>query len=664
MKKHNKILAVGLILAVVLSLCTFTVYAEGEEAATSVQIIKNDFEKQNAGKSSTAFKIDSGSKVSGNLNLRKSSFGSNGITEYNIVQRDSGDKYFEFQSSYFGYNVRKTPTDFDTYGQTNYPVMSIGYDIMIPSDDTYKANRRFAAFPVGSGTADSYTTAICTIMPSIENGKVFAEVAEIKKPLYSTKLDYTYGEWLSFNVLTWVDDDQKMVVYVFANDKLLYVGKSSTASMGLSANDFNFGYYNAADGFGQVIDKKATWENGLLAGSNSILSTTAYDNIKVQLLPESAKIDYTVISYADCDVLAPISEKYKDNASDNNGVRTTVAKKASDLIAVTGEIETVFVHGGASTAETQYEIITEDNGRKALKASTTGYIIAPQNTRQSIAEFFRGGDKHTLIGSYEMKIPEESKEIKREVSFGLGMENTNGNGTSRVSMCSRIENGSISFETTSNSKGASTVKGAERSESRTIASDEWLTVTIVAEITQKTNGYEVNTYGIYDDEVIYVNEHFIDNADNNGDGVVTDDLCSSQNYFMIGDSSTVTDTAHVTYLDNFKLEKDNNFDWTGIDKNAWVNRKVELTLDADGNVDVDASKKEGSFPSGSILVVALYDAKGKVVEIIKSTEITEGKFIYEVPATKVATAKIIKAFVFDGITTAVPLMKHGVIEID
>ena len=86
-------------------------------------------------------------------------------------------------------------------------------------------------------------------------------------------------------------------------------------------------------------------------------------------------------------------------------------------------------------------------------------------------------------------------------------------------------------------------------------------------------------------------------------------------------------------------------------------------MDADGNVDVEARKSEGTFESG-VLVVALYDANGKLVEIRKSTDITDGKFVYEVPAAKVATAKKIKGFVLDGITTAVPQFPSGVLVIE
>ena len=87
-------------------------------------------------------------------------------------------------------------------------------------------------------------------------------------------------------------------------------------------------------------------------------------------------------------------------------------------------------------------------------------------------------------------------------------------------------------------------------------------------------------------------------------------------------------------------------------------------MDADGNVDVEAKKGGGETFASGILLIALYDANGKVVELIKSPKITDGNFVYEVPAAKAITAKKIKAFVFDAISTSVPMMKHGVLVID
>ena len=52
-------------------------------------------------------------------------------------------------------------------------------------------------------------------------------------------------------------------------------------------------------------------------------------------------------------------------------------------------------------------------------------------------------------------------------------------------------------------------------------------------------------------------------------------------------------------------------------------------MDADGNVDVEAKKGgDATFTSG-VLVVALYDESGALIDkVLTSTNITDGKFVY------------------------------------
>ena len=126
------------------------------------------------------------------------------------------------------------------------------------------------------------------------------------------------------------------------------------------------------------------------------------------------------------------------------------------------------------------------------------------------------------------------------------------------------------------------------------------------------------------------------------------------------DNTSHTET--VIGINDICFEKNNYFDWSTVDTDNWINRNVSLVLDADGNVDVEAKRGGAEGFTSGVLAVALYDADGRVIELIKEVTITDGKFVYEVPASKVATAKTIKAFVFDSIVTTVPLMRHGVIE--
>ena len=187
-------------------------------------------------------------------------------------------------------------------------------------------------------------------------------------------------------------------------------------------------------------------------------------------------------------------------------------------------------------------------------------------------------------------------------------------------------------------------------------------IKMVYEILHGETQYTIKMFGIYEDAVIYENEFTLDYYDYDKDGKA-DDIHVGMVTFNIGKDNT-KHTETVTGVNDICFEKNNNFDWSAVDTDNWMDRTVSLVLDADDNVDVEA-KRGGSvgFTDG-VLVVALYDANGKVLELIKEPTITNGKFVYEVPAAKVATAKTIKGFVLDGITTVVPLMRHGVIVFD
>ena len=552
---------------------------------------------------------------------------------------------------------------------------------MIPDNVDYKTFKRFGSFAIGTTKTGSTSTA-ALVYPSIENGNVFVNTDDLTEK-YSKTVDYTYGSWTAFKILAWVNSSNKLSVAVYSDDTLVYYGISTKTVAGLAAADLNFGYYNDLEGTKRVEDKTtANWSKGIHTDAttgkvDTIVSTTCYDDITIQLLPESAKVseeyvndlanaEMAAIPYLEiidlpADALADTSESgYKDNLTDNaeTGIRTITALKAGDIISATGIASSRLLQGSSTKAESKYQIVTEGD-RKYLSAKSTNYQVMTNAMRKSFAEYLRSDDTHTLVGKYDIYIPAESASIKRTHSFVFTLDAATSGTYKRIvndfGFSSNIKDGKITFISSTDHQGKD-IDGAERSESRNIPSNTWKTITYVIEITHGEDSYAVDTYGIYENEVIYVNSHVIEYEDFNENGI-TDELGFNANTFTVDPGASVAE--YETCIDNISLVKNNNFDWTGIDKDAWVNRRVELVLDAEGNIDVLAVKKNVIFTT-AVLVVALYDENGKVVELLKSTETTDGKFIYEVPAAKVATAKKIKAFVFDAITTAVPQMPHGI----
>ena len=313
---------------------------------------------------------------------------------------------------------------------------------------------------------------------------------------------------------------------------------------------------------------------------------------------------------------------------------------------------------------------TIDGSYTNITSSSYKYLLA--NTRNTFADYVQVDAKNTFVYSLDLNFRDFNAQFKNSFAFGVDLANSDTTAPDGSTITARKTNdvttdftvgtdGNITFGGSAGSKGK-VVEGKVRSESRPVPAGEWVNIKMVYEILHGETQYTIKMFGIYEDAVIYENEFTLDYYDYDKDGKA-DDIHVGMVTFNIGKDNT-KHTETVTGVNDICFEKNNNFDWSAVDTDNWMDRTVSLVLDADGNVDVEA-KRGGSvgFTDG-VLVVALYDANGKVLELIKEPTITNGKFVYEVPAAKVATAKTIKAFVLNSVVTAVPQMKHGVIEVE
>ena len=647
---------------------TMIVSAEETETPAPTSVLLNLFNAENLKAGTVTTLKGNGGKVNQGMSLRAVTYNSNGITNANVISED-GNNYIAVRSTWFGYNFRQTDKDMATYGIENCPVLSYSYDINIPSTETYKAYKRYASLPVGTSATGKYTS-VATIRPKIENGKIDVE-ADLMSTIFSRSVSYTYDSWTTIKTLVWLDESSYVNAAVYANDTIIYIGKSRNTAVGMAVGDFNFGYYNSADGKTWISDAKGTWTDGILQGENAkatIVTTTKYDNIKLELLAEDNKIsiedlDYLVFSGVEFDALQPISDSYKNNASDANGVRTVLAKLGCNIFQPpldSGLFSAVYMHGSSSEADTLYEVVEEADGQKVLKITATDYVTQPHMNRASIAKYVRGGETNTLVSKYRVKVASGSEAVERCYEFGLGLDCSSKNTetkTIRVRVKSTVVGGEISFD----SLGYE-LEGKEKSETRPVSADQWIEPTVVAKVAQKEGGYEIKVYGIYNNEVIYENEHFLIDADYDGDDVA-DNIGLAQNTFSIGVAKMDAFETAVTYVDSMYVVKDNNFDWSAIDTDAWA-VPAEVKFVKDGNdLKVSAISATGEKFTSGVMVVAIYNANGMLEEFIPVTTITDGdktnSFDGTVPAAKLATGKIVKAFIVDGITSFKPLIANG-----
>ena len=686
MKTCKKILAGILVFAMMMSVCAF-VSADETEATpvTDKLLIVNDFDELTVGdvlKNSGYFnsRTDTGA-ITEKIFYAKNAAPSNKLTA--TVMGDDTNKYLATTHNRLGYNQYWKDTHFTGFGYSDeLSVFSTSYDIMIPADDAYKTYRRYAYVNIGAYETGTYDATITSPHVSIVNGKITATSGSCTAS-YSKELDYTYGEWVTIKIDAWINTNNKPSIAVYANDRLIYAADyiGTRTAVGICSRFFELMYANVEGG--NTVESVASTDG-------TVVSTTNYDNISMSLLTADNEltaedIDARKALDAEEERLKAEAEAAAKAATPYIRLTGWTGDKLGDKVGIRGEavlpgegvMKYDFVQAGDTDEHTAeaYELVTADD-RTYVNVTSSSYKYLLANFRASFDDYVQKQSDITNIFVYsaDLKLQDLSAPITNAFCLGMDLSSedtvdpTNPEGdkiagrkTNDLAFYYKIDaEGNIRFGDTVVSYG-SAIDGYGRSESRTVPTGEWINVKFVMEIVHGEEAYEIMVYGIYNDAVIHENKYTLRYMDYDRDGV-KDDIHVGQSYITIGaDNKTHTET--VVGIDNICFEKNNNFSWDGINTDAWLDRNVTLVLDADGNVDVEARKGEGAFGRG-ILVVALYDANGKIVEIIKSTDITDGKFVYEVPAAKVATAKKIKGFVLDGITTAVPQFKHGSIVIE
>jgi len=702
MKTCKKILAGVLVFAMMLSMCAFVSADETTETpetpATSVILQKYTFDNVAVTDSISINDTETGLitkydvKVAGVLGfgVSKVSFGGNGIDTAAIKARAEGDNYASHQNSQGALNFRASDADFATLDpEGNYPVLGVSYDIMIPADDQYKENLRQQSFALGTTTASSFKTQVSTVVISIEDGKISATAGSSATSKFKKGIDYTYGEWVNFDIRVWstpvtVDDVEhdRMTIGVYANGALIYYGISKADIVGLAAGDFRFNYNNSPDGETKVEAKSGTWKNGILTDdgdgnaetvpAETIVSTNCYDNVIVALYDEASKVSDAELNAAIAAQKAATPyvrlAEYTCDALNATHVKDGVGTSGKAVFNNTGEYSSYAFAQGSATDDhaAKTYTISEDGTYTDITYSSYRYLVA--NFRSPFSEYIQKGTGDTSVFVYEnnLKLRDFNAPVSGSMGIGLDLNNSAYTTDAGQTVAKRTSNdlsvgfsistdGTFEFGDSIGGTGRR-VNGAERSEARTVKAGEWINVKEVFEITHNETRYDIKVYGIYNDAVIYENEFYITYKDYDYDGVA-DDLHIGAMILKLGTDNT-THTETVTSLNDIYFEKNNNFDWSTIDTDAWFDRSINVTKDASGNIDVYAKKGEGTF-TNETLVIAICNANGTVKEVITSKEVVDGTMSYEVPASKVEAGNIVKAFVFDTLTSAVPQMRNG-----
>lgn len=704
MKTSKKILAAVLAISMVVSVMFTSTVAFADTTAGRVVVTNGSFESIDAGteylKGGTIKVVDPMGDivpVTGKTNytdtLAVRSAADNGgsvVVKGGSKTDTETNNYIEVTYPNLGFNHRAENTLYDSIGYSDYPVLHAGYDIQIPADTPYKENTRKMMLVSGTtATTSSYNSNPLKTHVNLTDGLLTAYDEKINSPTVSggtihvaDAYKYTYGEWVTVNVYVWVSDEKAIDVAVFVGDELIYWGtRTASSAISMATGAIEFYYYNKKDNSGNLASTDETI---------TVKSVTNYDDIIVELLPLSTVANISTAKRPEDVVLAPNMYQFAYVKSSNVTTssdalnRTVKPAKSGKLFETVGTTPSSGITQSSSTKGAEpssYTLGFEDSGTQGreyldITASATRNLVLT-NSRESFRNLVAEGT-NTFVYDADIQISEGSEGIRRalEVTLGLDLDQSGSDTTTSAdynpyrritndfSIGAYYKDGKIYFDTGSKTYG-SPVPGAERTESRAVASNTWHNVKCIMEITHEDTQYHIKSYGVCNGELIYVNEDVITYTDYNKDGI-SDDL--GVNQFTIDIPSNDGTIKYTTRYDGMTLVKDNNFNWAGIDTEAWTAAETSLKKDANGNVVVSAKSANNNKFATGILLIAICGEDGLVNKVVTSADLkdfsaTKNGFEYTVPASDLAGAKTVKAFVLDGITTAKPISVNGVINL-
>lgn len=645
MKTCKKILAGVLVFAMMLSMCAFVSADEVAEAAENVLLCYTSFDGLDAGTAPKTVSRAAGVGPESHANYYTQRSNATGTSTI-VHDAETGREYISTSSTKIGYNSRYTYAQLAECGVADYNLLKVSFDFMIPDDANVNTKRTHQFSNLGKVTQFVY-----------ENGRfrVATDSTNCVK-IWDVEVDYTPGDWVNvalYSLMTPLDE----------------TGLVNTLTCALTVDDVVIAYYD----YGTVTAAKDTTQ--AVGDNNTSSNGTALmgiDEFKFTLEKPSVMPELPVVHEADL-MLMPADELETKSTTDGtctydeaSGVLTCVgAKGGTALLKATGVATASLAQGKNTAADTKYTIDTTTTaGRSAFSMTSASRIYNTHNMRTPIKSFIADGNQKTLIFSYDMYVPAGSEVARREHNFSLGFDVSNaenGRKSSDLAVITVVENGEIGINVSTSNFGKK-VEGSERAESREFTSNAWHTIMYLIDIqwNEAEKNYTATTYGIFDGDVISTESSVLTDIDDDEYSVAGefDNLKINTQAIDITVPSENT-TEFTTLFDNFSFVLNDYFDRTNnVDFDAWVNRIIEVSKDASGNIDVYAKKAEGTF-TNETLVIAICNAKGKVKEVLTSKKVVDGTMSYEVPASKVVAGDIVKAFVFDSLTSAVPQMPKG-----
>ena len=328
----------------------------------------------------------------------------------------------------------------------------------------------------------------------------------------------------------------------------------------------------------------------------------------------------------------------------------------------------------SSTTTYKNAAFAGENG--ALKVTLTPNADADttlatiQNFKNDMTSYFPADTTKYMQISYDVKNPADSKGATKTNKWSFGIDTSSNNTNKSVySIATKMHNNKIWF--VKETVGPASYDGDEttrKSVEFVGENDKWYRIISLLKVTNTGGVYKVRVEGYVKDIAadamykIYECDETIHKL-NGKDGFVL-----TQQRLDITATRNANPKPVVVYFDNIRSriwDVDYSANYPDvIDLTATVN-KYDIELDCKNNIAV---AKVRDLNADSIkLVLAAYDVNGKMinVQISDANDIIDaekGIIKLELNTASAGDVKKLKAFVFDDITSAVPIYKHVVFE--
>ena len=565
-------------------------------------------------------------------------------TGVSSVVSSTGDKYYSVN---YSKDLRYDPsTNINLYAQvtstsTKKPVFSVMYDIMIPNDANANAERTFTpSFTTENGkngvlgsSADYTDYGEFVIKYADGEFAVDSLVGIDATTVVTDTANYTPGNWVTVEVRAYYDATTIKLTYgVYVGDKQIMYGVGTTLYPSMIYLD------------------RALWHQPSIA--------TNYDNICMRTLSvEDKPVTFTAETPEPEEPAGPVVTDLNVNDFDDlttTATTNTLTVASESLLSSPKNL----THSSTTNRSTEYVgEAREDNGMALVVTTSTTTLDETNSSKNTVMvhqpkRHFAGyveedGKEYIISSSYEIYVPEASKESERMHTFTFsGVNNTDAD----CMLASYIKDGKLNFGLDILTENTKLTDFTERAKTAELPSDVWNKITYIMKIKYDTTNaqYDINLYGIYADECYYECSFKLDLSYANG-------LC------MLIQGLTITgldDKAVVTKYDNIKISSysampEITYAWTDAE-----NYIYPLALNSTGSSVEAKAKVLGSY-ANLCLVTAVYDADDKLVKLWTDTTLEDGYLSYTVTGSDYIKSEYeVKAFLFDSITTAIPYVEN------